>query len=57
LPSLFGEQSKKACERNRGLIQYANRYDKQVACEVGEPNGEGIGGVWGIDVSLKKGIV
>jgi len=28
-----------------------------VSCEVGEPNGESIGGVWGVDVSLERGIV
>jgi len=37
--------------------QYINGYEKRVACEVGEPNGEGIGGVWEVDVSLKRGIV
>ena len=57
LPSLFGQQSKKACERNRGLTRCIYGYEKRVACEVGEPNGEGIRGVWGGDVSLKRGIV
>ena len=57
LPSSLGKQSRKTCETTRGLTQYVYGYDKWVSCEVGEPNGESIGGVWGVDVSLERGIV
>ena len=45
----------KACERNRGLIRYVNGYDRRVACGVGEPNREGIGGGLGSGCFPEKG--